>query len=230
MFLLNIIFPVIFRFYFQEENWTIIKELLFTAANIFTVALANLYYSYLIGLGSMNLKVFGVFLFFTFTIGVFPISIFILLKQVKLQRQFETSSLAINNSIFNSKRQDNLTSKNNEEAITISSNNINEDLLLNSTDLLFIKSADNYIEVHFLKNNKPTKSIIRNSLKSVAHELVDNPQFFRCHKSFLVNMQRVISFSGNAQGYKLHLSGTDLKVPVSRKLNSQILGHFKVND
>ena len=53
-------------------------------------------------------------------------------------------------------------------------------------------------------------------------QLSDLPQFFRCHRTYLVNLDRVGHVSGNAQGYKLHLEGIDNLVPVSRSLNEEI--------
>ena len=59
---------------------------------------------------------------------------------------------------------------------------------------------------------------------SIEVEIVekDFPQFFRCHKSYLVNLHQVKHISGNAQGHKLHLFYGDELIPVSRKNNSII--------
>jgi DNA-binding LytR/AlgR family response regulator len=67
-----------------------------------------------------------------------------------------------------------------------------------------------------------SKKLLRNSLKAVTESLVEHPQLFRCHKSYLVNLLNVVHVSGNAQGYKLHLLNTDFRVPVSRQHNEEI--------
>ena len=45
----------------------------------------------------------------------------------------------------------------------------------------------------------------------------------RCHRSYLVNTALVDYVSGNAQGYQLHLKGTDQEVPVGRTFAPTIL-------
>ncbi len=211
MVVINIIPPSIFRTYFNEENWTAMKEFYFNGLNIILIAIANVSYSALIGIVPMNLHAFLVFLFYTIAIGIFPIGISILLIQRKRKRKFETQSLVLNEALSREQTK-----------ITISSNNLNEELTIPSNDLLFIQSADNYIEVNYLKNQLPAKAVIRNTLKQVEEDLQKHPQYYRCHKSFLVNLKRISSFSGNAQGYRLHFQDTALTVPVSRKLHKKV--------
>jgi DNA-binding LytR/AlgR family response regulator len=53
-------------------------------------------------------------------------------------------------------------------------------------------------------------------------QLAAHPAFFRCHRMYLVNLQRVISVSGNAQGLKLQLDGLEEAIPVSRNLTETV--------
>jgi DNA-binding LytR/AlgR family response regulator len=54
----------------------------------------------------------------------------------------------------------------------------------------------------------------------VEEALAPYPQFFRCHRAYIVNLAAVEHVSGNAQGYKLHLKDVAELIPVSRNLNS----------
>ena len=45
--------------------------------------------------------------------------------------------------------------------------------------------------------------------------------FFRCHRAYIVNLDKIEQVEGNAQGYKLKLQGTEDLIPVSRNLNSE---------
>jgi DNA-binding LytR/AlgR family response regulator len=47
--------------------------------------------------------------------------------------------------------------------------------------------------------------------------------FYRCHRSYLVNLNYIRHISGNATGYKLHLEGVNDLIPVSRNLNNEII-------
>ncbi len=40
----------------------------------------------------------------------------------------------------------------------------------------------------------------------------------RCHKSYIVNLNKVNRISGNAKGYKLQIDELDFLIPVSRSL------------
>ncbi|MFN7602955.1 MAG: LytTR family transcriptional regulator DNA-binding domain-containing protein, partial [Bacteroidota bacterium] len=78
------------------------------------------------------------------------------------------------------------------------------------------------IEICFLEHGKLQKRLFRNTLKSVQVSLTNNPEFFRTHKTHLVNLKKVVKVTGNAQGLKLHLAELPEPVPVSRNLTAAI--------
>lgn len=94
---------------------------------------------------------------------------------------------------------------------------------LNLDQLMFVKSEGNYLEIH-LHGKKPSKTLIRSTLKDLEALLNTYPNMIKTHRSYLVNSNYIESITGNAQGYQLHFS--DYVVPVSRnmiaKFNSRI--------
>jgi DNA-binding LytR/AlgR family response regulator len=48
------------------------------------------------------------------------------------------------------------------------------------------------------------------------------PFLFRCHRAYIVNLDRVTNIGGNAQGYRLSLSNNPEVVPVSRAKGVQL--------
>ena len=76
-----------------------------------------------------------------------------------------------------------------------------------------------------MKDEQLFKEIIRSSLTRLEGQ-IQIKSIVRCHRSFIVNLDKVIKVSGNAQGFKLHLEGTDFMVPVARKY-SEIVHRFK---
>ena len=60
------------------------------------------------------------------------------------------------------------------------------------TEIDFIKSDGNYIEVH--QNGK--KRVIKETLKNIQSKLPDD-KFFQIHRSYLVNVEKVESIGGN---------------------------------
>ncbi len=66
---------------------------------------------------------------------------------------------------------------------------------------------------------------MRASLSRLAGQAAEQgAQLVRVHRSYLVNLQRVARVSGNAQGYRLHLSAPDVEpVPVGRTYSEAVL-------
>ncbi|SNR66152.1 LytTR family DNA-binding domain-containing protein [Flavobacterium sp. ov086] len=83
--------------------------------------------------------------------------------------------------------------------------------------LLFVKADGNYIELTKLNGNQITTEVKRISLTQFETQITDYPHFFRCHRTYLVNMYKVEKVSGNSQGYLLSFNETNIKIPVSRK-------------
>jgi DNA-binding LytR/AlgR family response regulator len=100
--------------------------------------------------------------------------------------------------------------------------NLSENFQLAADDFLFASANDNYTHIFYLRDGLVQQVLFRVSVKSLSEQAAGAPSIFRCHKSFLVNLQQVAHISGNAQGYKLHLQQNEFSVPVSRSLNSQV--------
>jgi hypothetical protein len=90
-------------------------------------------------------------------------------------------------------------------------------------NVLFVKGADNYIEVYY-KNEKHnlSKELIRNKLSAIELD-VKNDFLMRVHRSYLCNLSQVVKIGGNSKGYLLHFTDTDETVPVSRSKSEEVL-------
>lgn len=101
------------------------------------------------------------------------------------------------------------------ERININDENGQFRLSLRPEDLLFFESADNYVIVHFNKEQRTGKEIIRTSLKNVEAEF-SALNCIRCHRSFIVNLQNVSSIKKEGRSYEIAIKGTSLSIPISR--------------
>jgi len=220
MALLNILCIPLFPRYFSEDKWNVLRELYWNLINVMLIGLANALYSAFIGMAPFTPYAILIFELYTVTIAVFPIAITVFLKETVLKKKFEKDSAQLN-SVIEEHKHENKESMDDPE-FAIFSENKKEKLQSRVQDLIYIQSSDNYIEIHYAEGNKVSKKLLRNSLKTVALDLADHKQFFRCHKSYLINVNRVKHVSGNAQGYKLHLIGSDILVPVSRQYNDTV--------
>lgn len=88
-----------------------------------------------------------------------------------------------------------------------------------STDaVLFVSAEANYINVHYLENDRAKEFTIRNSMKSV-EPLAEKCGFVRCHRSYYVNPRHVKLLSRGKEGVimaELKLSGLN-SIPVSKQ-------------
>jgi len=109
-----------------------------------------------------------------------------------------------------------------EEEIDIISNNKSEKLTLKYKNILYIKSADNYIEIHYLENDMVEKKLIRNTLKNIESQLANQHHFIRCHRASIVNVLYIDKLVHNYGGYSLQLNHLEEKIPVSRQYLIQV--------
>lgn len=109
--------------------------------------------------------------------------------------------------------QDDLSHK----PITFTSDNSTDNLSLITGDVIFIKSADNYVEIAYKTDGQIRKQLLRNTLKKIEEQLKPYPDFIRCHRICIVNLKHISRLENKNQTYSLILSGYDEKIPVSRQ-------------
>jgi len=67
------------------------------------------------------------------------------------------------------------------KSIEFISDNINENVVLQLSDIILVKSADNYVEIICQEGTEIKRRIIRSTLKSVELQLKPYSSFIRCH-------------------------------------------------
>lgn len=93
-------------------------------------------------------------------------------------------------------------------------------------NLLYIESADNYTTLHYLNKSKQSHYLLRNSLKRLEEHLADTP-LERCHRSFMVNMDRVKILKKVKGGIMLELDEENTPdIPVSKTYYESFMQAF----
>ncbi|NSW93791.1 MAG: LytTR family transcriptional regulator [Bacteroidales bacterium] len=90
-------------------------------------------------------------------------------------------------------------------------------LSLSIAEIVFVRSADNYVEVTYKEGENFRKKLIRNTLKNVEIQLRQYPNFIRCHRTFIVNLHHVGKLHHESGQHWLSIKGADEKIPVSRQ-------------
>ena len=95
-----------------------------------------------------------------------------------------------------------------------------------SPDLLYIESADNYVIIHYLDHGRRQKYVVRNTIKNL-EPLLRGKGIIRCHRSYMVNFDRVKIMRKERDGLVLDLDVPEkLTLPVSKTYVDQIIRTF----
>ncbi|MES2556911.1 MAG: LytTR family DNA-binding domain-containing protein [Bacteroidota bacterium] len=212
--LLNGLILPLFPKAFQEQTWTVGKEILWSLTHCAVIGLGNSFYVVWLGLGAWTWELFLTYEVYTVAVGLFPVTISVLLREVRLSRLYREQSSELTNHLHPLEVT--------HSPVTLPSDNKNEALTLDPDCLLYFEATDNYVTVFYRKEDAVAKAILRSTLKTQEETLAEIPGMFRAHKSYLVNCNRITKVSGNAQGYKLQLEGVEMLIPVSRKQNEEL--------
>jgi hypothetical protein len=224
-----IILPLFFPSFFREDNWTTGKQILHITGVVILVGLVNYLVSPLLVDSGYSLRDLLWFQGITLAVALLPVIFFTLLTQNSLLKKFEQQAAELEKKLqekLNPGKKEELPSslpgkKNEVSVIELTGDYHGEKIVLPPEELYFIVAANNYVKVFFIKKEKISYSVIRMTMKKVEEALVAWPGFFRCHRAYIVNLDKVQHVEGNAQGYRIRLAGVEEPIPVSRNLNSE---------
>lgn len=218
----DFVFPLIFPDYFREDKWTTGKQILDVLFTLLVIGSVNfLLFPSLFG-GTLNWNEFFRVQLLTVIVGSLPIALFTLLKQNVWLKQFKKEAATLQEKLQEKKQEEQQTTPDTKhQLISFTGENSTEKFQIEDHQLLYIEAASNYVKLYFEKNGKLNYTIIRNTMKRVEELLQEYTMFFRCHRTYIVNLDKVEAVEGNAQGYKLKITGSDERLPVSRSLNKE---------
>jgi DNA-binding LytR/AlgR family response regulator len=104
------------------------------------------------------------------------------------------------------------------QTIDFLSENASENLSLMISEVMLIKSADNYIEVVYQEGTgNIKKKLLRSTLKNAEVQLKPYPVFVRCHRICIVNTLFIEKIDKDYSSHWIVLKGYDEKIPLSRQ-------------
>ena len=92
-----------------------------------------------------------------------------------------------------------------QTVVHLKAENPKDNLSAESKDIYYVAAADNYVEVHLKQNDSIKQILLRSTLKNAHQSLKPFSNFYRCHRTYIVNLDKVQAVTGNSQGYKLIL-------------------------
>ncbi len=210
-----LIASLILKKWFNPASWTMIKQILWLSWTLFSIGTGNYFYSALL-FSFWNWHGFIVFQVYTLAVGIIPIVVLTILRQ-----NYSLSQNLRSAQEFNSNLHHKVDTFENQKLCLVADNN-KAKFEIELSDLLYIESCGNYIEIFFEANSQLKNTILRSTLKRTELQLKKYPTIVKCHRAFLVNTHKIIQVKGNAQGLKLILKYTETEIPVSRNFSKSL--------
>jgi hypothetical protein len=203
---LNLLFiPSYFPKKFSSASWNIKKEIIWDLWILSTILVGYFFYSKMFGVMKFR---FDVVIKLLLT-GILPISILIIINQNKMLR----ANLKMADEL-NKKLKDNKSIL--EKIIHFNSDYQKDSLAIKVSSLVLVRSANNYIEVFWKDSDTIKNQMVRCSMTNAEETVREHKFIFKCHRSFLVNINYIERFEGNSQGYKLFFENINFPIPVSK--------------
>jgi hypothetical protein len=205
-------YPLVLPKIFTYDNLKVKQSIFYNFVLVSNIAIFNLLYTYFY-LDVKSLDYLFYLFFITFAIGIFPsVFIYMVFKIIHLKRNLEQSE-KINSAVRNKQN----LKQSNKEIIHI------DNLPIEPVNFLFAKSEGNYLKINFISNNNIKTELIRFTLKEFLNTTKNINFIRRCHRSYVINADRILNVTGNSRGYQIYLENYNESIPMSNSFSEDIL-------
>lgn len=209
----NALIIVFFKRYFDEDHWTFGKEVLWMGYTFVAIGILNYYTGVTVLHYDSSFMGLMDMMWQTIVVGFIPFMSLTFLRQMRLLKQHLAEARKMNSHLHHQENESALST----EFVHIESENEREEgVKLHPENLLFIESIDNYIDIYWTEGEHVKKAVLRSTLKRLEEKFEYHPNFFRCHRAFIINPSKILEVEGNSQGYRILLHKTLPTVPVAR--------------
>jgi len=93
-------------------------------------------------------------------------------------------------------------------------------------NLLYLESTENYISICYLNKGKVSKYLLRDTMKKMEENFAGT-EIIRCHRSYMVNFEKVKVIRKDKDGLKLELDNPSvIDIPVSKTYADNVMHTF----
>lgn len=185
-----------------REHWTFGKWILNFLGIMLFISFANFIFARLVLFGFIQWDLFPSMLYGTFMIGIIPIIVLGGFSLVKQEKKYQRIAEEIN-------KVKKTTSSINEKGIATVFD-------IPSHQIKYIEALQNYVKIGYVNTDGNLKILTERSTIKEILATTKGSSIIKCHRSYLVNTDTIVSTSGNAQGLLLSLSDCEKIIPVSR--------------
>ena len=189
----------------RDHKWTVLHEVLdYLMAAILGMLATYCYYN-LIFDRSFSLTSLYYFLGVTLVVNLLPMMALAVMLYMRY-KDVVRSEFSI----------ESVDSDKETSLITLTGVNRTDKVTTPPDNILYIKAEDNYVILHLLTSeNAIQKHMFRSTLKDIKNQLMSDT-FVQCHRSYVVNTNRVKGIEGNKSSSKLIVNGSPDKLLLSR--------------
>ena len=221
-----IVLPLIVPRQMNTNNWTTGKNVLLIVWILMIITILNYIYAqflvstvYVEALIQQENTGILAWIFMTFSVGIFPVLLIIYFAERKLLKDNQKVADEINKGIHKSPAHLG-------QPISLESGKDNY-FNINTGDLICVRAeGGNYSTVFWQDELGIKKEFLRLTLLSFLELVHAELTIVRCHKSYVVNIEKVKNVRGNARSLTLELNGLDFEVPVSRSFPREHLANI----
>jgi hypothetical protein len=219
LFFYSYLLPIVIPSYFNSEKWNMSRSIIYGILLVVSIGLFNALFAFKYDNPNNRIELFP-FLFAvvhrTFVISIIPTLMFNLWLERRLYKKYESGAEMANNNLIDSRHDIN-------DVLRIE---IDERNMISEQDLIYIKAEGNYCQVYYIDDLHQKKVILRNTLKSIEGALQKSERIVRCHKSYIINLDKVKKVIGNARGYNFIVDEFNFPVPISRDISKDLLSRI----
>lgn len=99
---------------------------------------------------------------------------------------------------------------------------INEYLEIHRDSFIYAEADGNYSKIVWEEDGAIKSKLLRIVIKKLEGQLI-SPAFIRCHRSFIINLNKEFAILGNARGYRLKPDLVEIEIPISRSKGAEIV-------
>lgn len=185
-----------------KDRWSVLHEVVFLFSSLMA-SLVGCYLYWVSVFGSnVSFSQLVTFIMYASTVAVLPVSVYLLFIYQRYKEVIYSTNV--------------VHSQTKDEEVILHGTNKNEQIVVDTDTLLFVKSNDNYVILYILENDRLSRKMLRNTLSQIVQQLGDD--FIKVHRQYLVNRSHIISMQGNVTNSILSIKGIDKKIPVSRTM------------
>ena len=189
----------------EAGAFTFARWILYFCGAMLFISLANFVFIRLVYFGDIQWSLFPYMMRGVFAIGLFPIVLLGALALLKQEHKYSKIAAEVNQEQAN------------KQAVELAADTVICEIPVDQ--IRYIEAMQNYVKIgHLSHDAQMSEKVVRESLKNILE--IANHNLVRCHRSYLVNQDKVLSAAGNAQGLWLKLSDCEKEIPVSRSFVS----------